>query len=266
MTWNTPGGQYYTLYRDMLDQSHLLVAGSTGSGKSVVINALIHTALLRAPVDAKGGVKFILCDPKMVELSKYEQLPHVLRYADSLSAIADALQYGHSIMLDRYADMKRRGLVEWDRGDLYIIVDEFADLILRNSDRAENRIRTSIESTIQSIAQMGRAAHVHLILATQAPNRKTIKANIVLNMTARLALKCESPIESKQVINQTGAELLPDPRVEHRAQGLYKTGFTVEKWNLPMIPPEEIAERVKWWTDQKPQKTGLLRRLFKKTV
>ncbi len=259
--WITPAGKSYNLYQNMLEQSHLLIAGSTGSGKSVVINAILYHALFKAPQDAPGCCQLILCDPKRVELVRYKALPHVLRFANTLQTIADALTYAHSIMMARYADMEKRGLVDWDGGDLYIIVDEFADLILHNSDRAENRTRTAIESTIQSLAQMGRAAHVHLIMATQAPNRKTIKANIVLNMTARLALKCESPIESKQIVGIAGAELLPDPRVEHCAHGLYKTGFDVAKWNLPMIPPEEITERVKWWTDQvKP--TGFLSRLF----
>ncbi len=263
--WYTPAGKSYDLYKNMLEQHHLLIAGACGSGKSVVINALIYHAMRKAPQDAPGCCQLILCDPKRVELVRYKNLPHVLRFANSLETIAEALAHAHNIMMARYADMEKRGLVEYDRGDLYVIVDEFADLILHNSDREANRIRTQVENMIQSLAQMGRAAHVHLILATQAPNRKTIKPNIVLNMTARLALRCESPIESKQIINQPGAELLPDPRVEHRAHGLYKTGFTVEEWNLPMTPPEDIAERIAWWTKQvEPAPTfGFLRRLFK---
>lgn len=87
MIWTTPSGQVYNLYRSMLKENHLLIAGATGSGTSVVLNALIYTALYKAPSE----VSFILCDPKMVEFSCYAKLPHVLRYADTTQGISAAL-------------------------------------------------------------------------------------------------------------------------------------------------------------------------------
>lgn len=252
MKWITPSGPRYDLYADMLAQNHLLIAGATGSGKSVVLNALIYTALYKSPND----VAFVLCDPKMVELSRYAKLPHVLRYADTLQDISSALQMAHGLMMNRFRDMKRAGQVETAERDIYVIVDEFADLVTRGADRKENATRKSCEGYIESIGKLGRAAHVHLILATQSPNRQTIKANIVLNMTARLALHCDSAIESRQIIGHPGAELLP-----MYGQGIYKTPREMDTWNLPMIPQVDIAERIKWWTNQ----TGFLRRLFCKT-
>lgn len=83
----TPTGTIYSIYSDMLKECHLLIAGAAGSGKSVVLNALIYTALYKAPSEAA----FVLCDPKMVELSRYTKLPPVIRYADTLDGIASAL-------------------------------------------------------------------------------------------------------------------------------------------------------------------------------
>lgn len=264
MTYTTPGGTRHSLYGDMLKQNHLLIAGATGSGKSVVINALIYTALLNGP----GKSAFILCDPKMVELSRYRRLPHVLEYADTLEGIAEALTYAHDIMMARFSRMKAAGEVETSERDIHIIVDEFADLVTRGADREENKLRTICESKIESIGKLGRAAHVHLILATQAPNRKTIKANIVLNMTARVALRCEYPTESKQIIGQPWAVDLPDPKVEHRAEAYYKHGLELDLCNIPMIDPDEIRRVIAHWEAQKPEepekKKSIFKRLFKK--
>lgn len=253
MKWTTPSGPRYDLYNSMLHENHLLIAGTNGSGKSVVLNALIYTALYKSP----SKVAFILCDPKMVELSRYAKLPHIIRYADTLSDISAALQMAHTLMMARFKAMKRAGQVETTDRDIYVIVDEFADLVTRGANRQENALRKTCEGYIESIGKLGRAAHVHLILATQAPNRQTIKANIVLNMTARLALHCDSSIESRQIIGRPGAELLP-----MYGQGIYKNPREMDTWNLPMIPQTAISERVKWWTNQNG---GFLRRLFCKT-
>lgn len=256
MKWTTPSGTRYDLYTDMLAQNHLLIGGATGSGKSVVLNALIYTALYKAPSE----VSFIMVDPKMVELSRYAKLPHVLRYADTLEDIASALQMAHSLMMGRFQAMKRSGQVETVEKDIYVIVDEFADLVSRSTNREIRKLKQSCEDYIESIGKLGRAAHVHLILATQAPNRQTLKANIVMNMTATLALRCKYPIESRQLIGNDWATRLPDPKEEHRAEGYYSHGLTLERWELTMIPADDIAERIKWWTNQNG---GFLRRLFK---
>lgn len=255
MKWITPGGFKYSFYADLLEQSHLLVAGATGSGKSVIISGLIYTALYSSP----ENVGFILCDKKMVELVKYAKLPHVIKYADTLPDILAALEYAQALMMRRFAEMKRRGVVESTEKHIYVIVDEFADLMLKNSDREHNSLCRGCESAIQSIAEMGRAAHVHIVLATQAPNRQVIKANVAVNMTAKIALHCESAIESRQIIGTKGAEDLP-----RYGDCLYKKpGELTHLTNIPMIPAEELAERVKWWTDQT---RGALHRLFRRSA
>lgn len=256
MTWTTPAGQTYTIYKDMLSQAHLLIAGTTGSGKSVVLNALICTTLYKSPAQ----VGFVLCDPKMVELAKYSKLPHTLKYADTLSGIASALEWAHGEMMFRFREMKRRGQVETSEKDIYIFIDEFANLVCKGPDRTENKIRATCEQYIESIGKLGRAAHMHLIMATQAPNRQTLKANILLNMTARLALRCLFPIESRQIIGIPDAVNLPDPMTEHRAEGIYQHGMELERYHIPMIPQDETNRLINWWMDQKPK--GFLWRLF----
>ena len=92
-TWTTPAGAVYDLYADMLQQPHLLVAGATGSGKSVVINGIMHTALFKSPAQ----VQFILIDPKRVELIDYKPLPHTLKYSSEPGEMVQALEYAMEI-------------------------------------------------------------------------------------------------------------------------------------------------------------------------
>lgn len=253
-TWRTPEGEYSSFYMNCLKQPHLLIAGMTGSGKSVVLNGIIYNALYNAPCETA----FILCDPKMVELSRYEKLPHVLRYADTLQGIADALKYGHSLMMNRFQRMKAAGIVETVERDIYIIVDEFADLITRNPGEPKEiaRLKASCDSFVESIGKLGRAAHVHLILATQSPDRKTIKPHIVQNMTAKIALKCESDIESRQILGVKGAETLP-----RYGEAYYKDPEHTPPQhviNIPYFTAEALTERVRWWTEQGTRYDALL--------
>lgn len=195
--YNTPGGQTSNVYEKILSQGHTLIAGETGSGKSVMINGLVYT------IAVKNNAQMVLCDPKMVELNMYKFLPQTLMFADSAADIKKALQNTHKIMMDRYAKLSQRMQREWSGGDIYVIVDEFADLIM---DREHGK---EIVDLLQSLCQLGRAAHIHCILATQSPSRKTLKAEITLNITCKIALHCMSAIESKQIIGTAGAENLP---------------------------------------------------------
>lgn len=260
--WITPEGETPNIAADFLKQTHLLIAGSTGSGKSVVLNSIIYTALYKSP----SSVSFILCDPKRVELRRYKDLPHVLRFANSLETIADALQLGYEIMDSRTNEMEQKGLIETEEGHLYIIIDEFAKLVSKGLTKEESVLKKRCETLIENIGELGRSAHVHLILATQSPNRETIKANIKLNMTATLALKCVDPIESRQLLRTDEALYLPDPKEEHRAEGIYKKGFKAERVKLPKIDDAEIDRVIKWWMDQKPAAStkvgGFFRQLF----
>ena len=151
--WITPGGEYSRLYYDMLQQTHLLIAGATGAGKSTVVNGIIHAALFSAPCK----VGFILIDPKGTELSDYSNLPHTIQYAQATPDCIRALQYALQLVKTRFADMKRRKLRLYDGSDIYIVIDELMFLLNRHQYK---RVAMDV---LQDILVIARAARVHVI-------------------------------------------------------------------------------------------------------
>lgn len=247
-TWTTPAGQIVNLYRNMLSQPHLMVAGATGSGKSVVINALIYTALYKFPGDTDKSAQFILIDPQRVELSAYKNLPHTICYVSEPDEILSALNTAMNITESRYKAMQKAGERKYSGSDVYVIIDEFADLMTAD--------RRHVQPIIQRLAQIGRAAKVHIVLATQCPLAKVIPTEIKINFDARVGLRTRSAQDSRNILGVTGCELLP-----RYGQCYYMDPEGLTLYNLPMIPDDELQARVKWWTDQnKP--IGLFDRLF----
>ena len=231
--WNTPGGTAAAVCLDMLKQPHLLIAGSTGSGKSVLINTLIYTALYKAP----HRTQFILIDPKRVELIDYKTLPHTLNYSSEPPDIAAALVGSVALMEERYKQMQRQRIKKSTESEIYIIVDEFADLMTTQK-------RQTMPQIIR-LAQLGRAANIHLILATQRPTKDIINGQIKVNMDSRIGLRCPTAQDSRNIINIKGAETLP-----RYGYGYYLTPNGCDLIQIPMTPPEELAARVHWWTSQ----------------
>ena len=234
-TWFTPAGEMSNLMLDMLKQPHLLIAGATGSGKSVLINTLIYTALFKAPAAAM----FILIDPKRVELVQYKALPHTIRYASEPADIVQDLTDTINMMERRFTEMQKTGQKETQRGHIYVIIDEFADLM--------TTAKKQTLPQLQRVAQLGRAAHIHLIAATQRPTRDIINGQIKVNMDSRVALRCPTAQDSRNIINVKGAELLP-----RHGFGYYLTPETMQPAliEIPYTDPEDLEGRVKWWTDQ----------------
>lgn len=237
--WHTPGGMAATSCLDMLKQPHLLIAGSTGSGKSVLLNSLIYTALYKPPTT----VALILIDPKRVELNQYKPLPHCLRYASEPDEIAATLAATVALMDDRYKALQAQGLKEWNGGHIYIIIDEFADLMTTQ--------KRQTLAPLQRLAQLGRAAGVHMIAATQRPTKDIIDSRIKVNLDSRVALRCPTAQDSRNIINTKGAETLP-----RYGFGYYLTPETMtpQLIRIPYTDPAELAARVKWWEDQKPRR------------
>ena len=243
--WVTPEGEYYKHVEHMTQQNHLLIAGCSGSGKSVLINTLIHQLLMRSP----AKLEMLLIDPKRVELSRYKKLPHCIGYASEPAKIIELLQDAINTMEARYKQMDKAGLREYDGKHLYIIFDEFGDLMTTN--------KKEVEPLIIRLAQLGRAARIHLILATQNPSRQTITAGIKVNVVSSVALRCREALESRMIIGCKGAEDLP-----HHGQGYY---FTPEHTapqlvKIPLTTDEAIKARVEWWTSQ----TLSIKNIFKK--
>lgn len=182
------------LYLDILNQSHTLIAGCTGSGKSVVLNNILqaHCAALSAP--------FVLLDPKRVELLPWARDLRCIGHAVTPDAITEELRRMCALMDRRYQDMERRGLRKTDQPHIYVYIDELADLMSGGGDFLFYLLR---------LLRVGRAAGLHVIAATQDPSRKTIPAALSQNFTRLLGLRCRSAIESRQIIGAPGCEALP---------------------------------------------------------
>ena len=229
--YRSPGGSFYTLYADMLRQPHLLIAGATGSGKSVVINGMMYTALINGPDKAR----FFLLDPKRVELVQYKDCPHVALYASEPRDMVKALQNALDVIDRRYIEMSKRLIRQWDGTDLYIVIDELADLMTTN--------RREVQPLLQRICQIGRAAHVHVVAATQCPLSTVIPTPIKVNFDARVALRTRSAQDSRNILGLTGCEKLP-----RYGQGYYMTPEGLQLYNIPMYTDDEIERMVRYWT------------------
>lgn len=222
---------YWVRCDEMLSVPHVLIAGATGSGKSVMLNSMMYTLLTYQPTEKQ----VMLIDPKRVELSAYKRVPHCKGYAFENSDILVLLRKACAIMEARYAEMDRKCLKKYDGSDLYIIIDEFADLMVT--------MPKEVSPLVQRLAQLGRAAKVHVWLCTQAPNRQVLKANVVLNFTDRLALHCNDKMESRQIIGEAGAETLP-----RYGKGIYKSPEGLRLMDIPYTPDDELANRIRFWT------------------
>ena len=224
---------------------HLLVAGTTGSGKSVFLNSLILSILYRAKPDE---VKMIMVDPKKVELVDYNGIPHLqIPVVTEPNLAADALNGAVKEMTGRYkkfADLNVRDIKSYNAKirenpeeyegtehkplpQIVIIVDEFADLMMTASK--------DVEQAVVRLAQLARAAGIHLVIATQRPTANVITGLIKSNIQSRVALTVASGLDSRTILDMNGAEKL----LGHGDMLFYPTGY-----------PKPIRVQGCWVTDQ----------------
>ena len=235
-TYTAPGGTLYNLFCDALEQPHLLIAGATGSGKSVVINGLIHTLLHKLP-GGSDGAQMILIDPKRVELAQWKTMPHTIRYASEPDTMLSALFCAMEICEKRYRAMQGRRQRKYIGPDLYVIIDEFADLMTTQ--------RRTVAPLIQRLAQIGRAARVHLIIATQTPIAKVLPTEIKCNFDARFGLRTRSAQDSRNILDHAGLETLP-----RYGQTIYMAPAGECLYNVPYIDDRQLAVMESWWNYQ----------------
>lgn len=234
-----PNKAGYPGFASIVNSEHVLIAGTTGSGKSVLLNDIIYHILCnKKPIKSADGCAFVLIDPKRVELSLYKHVPHCLGYESEVPEIIRLLDGCIKRMEDRYKYMEENGLKVYPYESIFIIIDELADLMVVS--------QREIMPRLQRLAQLGRAAKMFLICATQAPNRTVIPANLTLNFGRRIALHCISAIESKQVINAKGAELLP-----RYGECLEMSADGIKHKLIPMTPETELQEVIHFWERQK---------------
>jgi S-DNA-T family DNA segregation ATPase FtsK/SpoIIIE len=230
---------------DLANMPHLLIAGATGSGKSVCVNALICCFLMNNTPDE---LRMIMVDPKRVELSGYNGIPHLLApVVVELEKVVSVLQWVTREMDMRYRKLSEAGArniqefnqrvpVEKKLPFLVVIIDELADLMMLAPDETER--------TIARLAQMARATGIHLVIATQRPSVEVVTGLIKANFPARIAFAVAANVDSRVILDQPGAERLlgrgdmlfqaPDAPAPVRLQGVY-------------VSDNEIFRLVSYW-------------------
>ena len=193
---------------DLSEMPHLLIAGATGSGKSVCINTIISSILYKAH---PNKVKFMMVDPKVVELAVYDGIPHLLTpvVTDAKKA-AIALNWMVTEMERRYQTFAEEGVRDITRYNelndekpmpkILVIIDELADLMMISP--------REVEDSICRLAQMARAAGIHLVVATQRPSVDIITGLIKANIPSRISFAVSSQVDSRTILDISGAENL----------------------------------------------------------
>jgi len=242
---------------------HLLIAGATGSGKSVCINSIIAALLFRHTPET---LRLLMIDPKMVELVNFNGIPHLLSpVVVELEAVISALTWAMHEMEERYklfAHLGVRNLITYNQkiakqgGEpipyIVILIDELADLMMSAPE--------SIERIICRIAQMARATGIHLVVATQRPSVDVVTGLIKANFPARISFAVTSMVDSRVILDMPGAEkllgqgdmlfLAPDAAAPVRLQGCFvsdeELDDLVEYWVAQVPPDEEESEEIPW--------------------
>jgi len=235
---------------DLARMPHLLIAGSTGSGKSVCINSIIACILMHATPD---DVRFILIDPKRVEMAPFELIPHlalskIIKDMDDVPGTLQGVIREMTSRYDKFDALKVRDLEAYNRlpkvaGKLprwVVIIDELADLMMA--------VPFEVEKQICRLAQLARAAGIHLVIATQRPSVDVITGLIKANFPTRIAFAVSSQVDSRTILDTVGAEKLlgrgdmlympSDEAKPRRLQGVY-------------VSDQEIERLVDFWGSEK---------------
>jgi S-DNA-T family DNA segregation ATPase FtsK/SpoIIIE len=246
------------IHADLTSMPHVLIAGSTGSGKSVAINAMIMSVLYKA---TPQQVRLILVDPKRVELGMYEGIPHLFTpIITEPKLAANALRNAVREMERRLKLLASRSVRNIDQYNklfdshtpslfkdpeaeplphMIIIIDELADLMMLD--------KANVEEAITRLAQMARAVGIHLVLATQRPSVDVITGLIKANVPTRMSFRLATKVDSRTILDSNGAEALLG-----RGDMLFLPPGTsrLQRLHAPFVTEKEIAAVVAFWKDQ----------------
>ncbi len=239
IVYQTPSGKYFDAFRQMADGNHLLIGGATGCGKSTLLHGIIHTLLYSGP----WAAQFILIDPKMVELSEYQSVPHCVRYANDHRSIVDALCHTVRIMEARLSTMNQRREKSWTGPHLYVVIDELADLMTVSATRK------ACLPLLQRILQTGRAAGISVLAATQTTVATVIPTTLKCNFADRVALRTATAQDSRNIIAQAGAECFPDPIRTGKALCYWRHGANLDLYRIPTYSAAEHERILTHWTN-----------------
>lgn len=214
------------LYDEMVDRNqHILIAGMTGSGKSVMLNGIINSILYKDAAEHQ----MVLIDLKRVEFSKYKNTAHCISFAKTMGEISYILDYIRELIDERFEEMDNKGIDTWDGTIIHLIVDEMAELMLKGRDLA---------TKFQSICEIGRAAGIQVVCATQCPLAKVIPTEIKVNFPIIVGLHTRSARDSRNILEVKGCEDLP---MYGEALILYPT-VGIKRTQVPKIDDEWIRK------------------------
>ena len=239
MRYITPGGKVYNLYDDVMKKPHVLIAGATGSGKSVVENGIIYNLLHKGPAAAQ----MILIDPKRVELVQYKDCPHTIKYASTDTEIIDALNLAERLSSARFAEMQKKRIRIYDGADVYIFIDELAHLM--------SSLKKETLPILKRLAMVSRASRIHIIACTQTVKADVLPTTLTCNFDTRIALRTSTAQQSRMIIDVAGCERFPDPATEHRGMLYYRSGANLTLYNTPKYPDEWIDDVTNYWTTKR---------------
>lgn len=235
--YRTPSGTVYQPFLDLAARPHLLIAGATGSGKSVLVNGIISSLLMTS---SPASCLFVLIDPKKVELSDFRSLPHIARYASEPADMIRSLAWSVEETDRRFSVMQAQGVKEYSGPHLYVIVDELADLMTMHKKEAL--------PLLQRLAQIGRAARVHLIACTQNVMAVTIPTVLKCNFSTVVGLRTATRSQSRMLIDASGCETLPNPATEGKGYAFLRDGADLSKLFVYKYPESVTRSLLNWWT------------------
>lgn len=223
-----------TLEVDIVKSTHALIAGAAGSGKSVLIRRVLRAC-------AAMGYSTVLLDPKGCELKPWRNCINTLAFAEYPDDIIRVLEQCVQTIEDRFHNLPNR-CRDYNGPHIWVVVDEYADLVLSRNGK-------KVQELCQRISQKGRAAGVHLLIATQRPTAKVVDGAVKVNITTRIALHCANRQDSRNILERSGAELLPE---KGQCYFLRDSGH-IDKRCIPMLTPREEWDCVDFMEAQRYQ-------------
>lgn len=216
----------FNFAHDILNANHCLIGGCTGSGKSVLLNDILYTLTGYNP---ENNLCLII-DLKRIDFFQWEKFPHVLKIVTDPGLVIPYLDIVINEMENRYSEMERNKTKDCNDANLYLIIDEFAQLLTI----------PGCEQRIIKLGRLARASNIHVILSTQDVSKKTISAQIQQNFVYTIGLKCRDKIASKQIIGKAGCEALP-----RYGKAIVCNGMDYNMIDIPYISESEIDQRYK---------------------
>lgn len=223
------------LYDDLIERNqHILIAGMTGSGKSVMLNGMINSVLYKRA----DKHQLLLIDLKRVEFSKYRNTAHCIAFAKTIPEIWRTLSYLSDLIEERFEEMEEKAQTDWDGPIIHVFVDEMAELMLKGKELA---------SKFQSICEIGRAAGIQVICATQCPLARVIPTEIKVNFPIIVGLHTSSARHSRNILEVNGCENLPmygEALIQYPTVGIkrVKVPMIDEEWLRKIIEADQRVE------------------------